>query len=1007
MLKCMECGTRLSIRPMSGSAPDSKLHVAGNRTAEASEASTATIARPTLDRVHKGCPVSTEAPLERPKLAGQRSGSSEPEVAVPREPSVAVNSESSRICECPCGARFRFPPHMAGMKRRCRKCQQPLLLPEDDHHADVAVATVAVDSRTLLQGAVKVAVARIADGINNNRNHLGKTLSSKKLNEFISQLESRDASSQSDAERRRLAVLKIGKSRDQRGLELIDSLRHDPSEMVRQAVATAVGELGDPRGVQVALELLCDHNAAVIRESVKSLRSLADPHSIRPLMFLGLNDGIQRAQVRETLVHIGSSGLSALLSIVEERSPLTIGDAVKVLGRIGDKRAVPSLLMALEHADSRLRREILEALGLLGDRSALGKIIALFSDPDESVQLSAVQAVQRIPDLRAVRPIIAILHRTQNAALKLQSVNALATCGSQKAVAILSALLPNADTELKKAIAKALCENGSSEAVETLVTLLDVDDLSIVAMALIGLKKSPVPSTIPNLISLSAHSNIRVRRHAVEALVETGTDAAFDILEQRLVNDSSPEVRTAAAKGLGRVSGQRSIQLLERALRDESAVRCAAVVSLVKIGDESVIPALLASLKDTVPEVRYHAVAGLGKLKADKAVRVIRGMLEDDSDLVRMGAEKALQNLGYRDASSTLSRRLVKSVSRLLPDRVAGVMPAAPVLAALSLAVAVMLLGWIFVARSNAGTENAMALAKAGAVQQARWMPGENAVILLRQAGAADIWDASTGSFKSKVDTPKIEEIASLSSLYLKRGKSLVAWTPDGPKPGDRPIKLPPSNLFEFSANASVAVYVTRENRTAMWDTIQGKPLEDLTLAAIPTPVLNFDGSVVAGADGDGKIVLVDRLSGNRIGESGEAGSVVARDDGMFLRMMFSSTGNSLAVFRHDRLVVCNLSNGTLSVSRINEKVNSSQACFPDPTAIYSTVGTSVTRLDLKTYDVSKWLITNRQVTINSWSLSEDQSLAVASADGKKLGWVINLADGDTHELSPSVCPAE
>jgi hypothetical protein len=104
MLKCMECGTRLSIRPMSGSAPDSKLHVAGNRTAEASEASTATIARPTLDRVHKGCPVSTEAPLERPKLAGQRSGSSEPEVAVPREPSVAVNSESSRICECPCGA---------------------------------------------------------------------------------------------------------------------------------------------------------------------------------------------------------------------------------------------------------------------------------------------------------------------------------------------------------------------------------------------------------------------------------------------------------------------------------------------------------------------------------------------------------------------------------------------------------------------------------------------------------------------------------------------------------------------------------------------------------------------------------------------------------------------------------------------------------------------------------------------------------------------------------------
>ena len=123
--------------------------------------------------------------------------------------------------------------------------------------------------------------------------------------------------------------------------------------------------------------------------------------------------------------------------------------------------------------------------------------------------------------------------------------------------------------------------------------------------------------------------------------------------------------------------------------------------------------------------------------------------------------------------------------------------------------------------------------------------------------------------------------------------------------------------------------------------------------------------------------------------------------------MLFSSTGNSLAVFRHDRLTIGNVSNGTLAVSTIHEKVNSSQAYFPDPTAIYSTVGTSVTRLDLKTNDLSKWLITNRQVTINSWSLSEDQSFAVASADGKKFGWVVNLTDGTTHELSPTAWPAE
>ena len=83
-------------------------------------------------------------------------------------------------------------------------------------------------------------------------------------------------------------------------------------------------------------------------------------------------------------------------------------------------------------------------------------------------------------------------------------------------------------------------------------------------------------------------------------------------------------------------------------MKDESAIHCAAVVSLAGLGDQSVIPALLASLKDVAPEVRYHAVSGLGKLNAEKAVRAIREMLEDKDDMVRLGAKQSLQNLGYK-----------------------------------------------------------------------------------------------------------------------------------------------------------------------------------------------------------------------------------------------------------------------------------------------------------------------------------------------------------------------
>lgn len=436
-------------------------------------------------------------------------------------------------------------------------------------------------------------------------------------------------------------------------------------------------------------------------------------------------------------------------------------------------------------------------------------------------------------------------------------------------------------------------------------------------------------------------------------------------------------------------------------------MRTAAVMSLTQIGDETAIPALLVLLKDPVAEVRYHAVRGLGKLKADKAVRAIRAMLDDSSNIVRVGAEKALQNLGVKSASVPLPRRIARKASGLMPDRLAGVLPAATVLVPVLLVLAVGGLGWLFASSSAAGVENAMALAKARFVLAASFTPDGNSVVLLREGGDADIWETSTGNFQKKVEVPKIEDIPSLPSLYTKRGKSLVEWTPGGSGGGRRPIRLPPSILFEFSADATVAAYVTKDNRTAVWDAVEGTKLEDLPLAVTPTPVLNADGSIVAGADREGNIVLIERSSGKLLVEPGEIGSATSKEDGRFLKMLFSSKGNRFMVLRHDRLAYGDVSDGHLTVSTLKERINPGRVQFPEPGRIYSIAGSFVTRLDLDAGETSKWLVTDRQVEISGWSLSPDQSFAVVSGDRKKFGWLVNLTDGSRHELSPTAWPVE
>ncbi|MDA0283970.1 MAG: HEAT repeat domain-containing protein, partial [Planctomycetota bacterium] len=664
-------------------------------------------------------------------------------------------------------------------------------------------------------------------------------------------------------------------------------------------------------------------------------------------------------------------------------------------------------LMALSHADAGLRPKIVEALGRLGDRSALQTIIGLLSDPDEKVQLSAVRAVQKIPDMRAVKPIIDILPRTQNAELRLQSVVALATSGNQKAVAILSALLPGADVALQKAIAEALTHFSSPEASETLARLLHAEDLAVVVKALTGLRKTAMPSTIPILMQLCDHFNANVRRHALEALAENDDEAICGILEKKLLNDLSAEVRVASARCLGRLGDRKAIVALERSLKDESAVRSAAAVSLGSLGDESAIPALLALLKDPAPEVRYHSVSGLGKLKADKAVRSIREMLEDSNEMVRHGAEKALQDLGVKRVSLSLPRRFASHAGRLIPDRFAGVLPGGATLAGLAGFFAVTTVVWLASSSLTAGTDNALAIARARPVTQVCWIPDSFDVILLRAGGSADIWDAETGEFKSKVDAPELRSVGYPETLMSRQDASLDSWTPDGKLASNRTIKLPPSEQFNLSGNGALAVYLDKAGRVARWDTSKGIDIGYIALKASPLPVMNADGSFVAGSGAEGDIVIIDRVTGKQIGTAGQAGSIRQSGDGLFNQMLFSSEGNSLAVLRSNCVVLINVTTQELDVRKFDEMMSASIVQFPSLSSLYAASGSSIKTLDLTTGKVRSYSVTHQEIEINSFSISSDTTLAVASADNKKYGWVLNLNDGKSTELSPSAWPAE
>jgi HEAT repeat protein len=173
------------------------------------------------------------------------------------------------------------------------------------------------------------------------------------------------------------------------------------------------------------------------------------------------------------------------------------------------------------------------------------------------------------------------------------------------------------------------------------------------------------------------------RAAAADLLGAMGSEQAIGTLRGAL-GDQSRDVRTAAARSLGRlqasaaaedlvrvfvtadvahgVAGQALLTLGSAALpalreltrREDPGLREAAVDLLGLLGEPSDSHLLVARLRDSAAEVRASAARALGRLAAEDAAAAVQGALDDRVPFVRAAAARALGEIGGRDAAPAL-----------------------------------------------------------------------------------------------------------------------------------------------------------------------------------------------------------------------------------------------------------------------------------------------------------------------------------------------------------------
>ncbi len=157
---------------------------------------------------------------------------------------------------------------------------------------------------------------------------------------------------------------------------------------------------------------------------------------------------------------------------------------------------------------------------------------------------------------------------------------------------------------------------------------------------------------IEPLARLLAGEDAEGRWWAARALAESHRHSSGiggpDVLPPltRALTDPDPDVRACAALALGRIGeGAAAPDLAER-LADESAFVASVAADALSMIGEPAVDALTGKLDAERAHTRLLAVRALARIRSERAVGPLFGLLEDPSYLVRHYAHEALEALG-------------------------------------------------------------------------------------------------------------------------------------------------------------------------------------------------------------------------------------------------------------------------------------------------------------------------------------------------------------------------
>jgi hypothetical protein len=222
--------------------------------------------------------------------------------------------------------------------------------------------------------------------------------------------------------------------------EVVSLGEEDPR--IRRGATWALEELGDPRAAEPLVAALRDSDWDVRRMAVEALVKMAGRCTVGPLLTALRNEDWDVR--RKAAIVLGATGYSQavgpLIAVLrgETDAVEVIAEATWALGKLGDLRAVDSIMVVWEEwgSNAKCRQAAIWALGRLGDPRSMPLLLAALQDTDNDVRWVAAEGLGQLGDPDAVEPLITAL-RDDDGAVRKAAAEALKEIGTPEALTAL------------------------------------------------------------------------------------------------------------------------------------------------------------------------------------------------------------------------------------------------------------------------------------------------------------------------------------------------------------------------------------------------------------------------------------------------------------------------------------------------------------------------------------------------------------------------------------------